>query len=534
MENRKRIVKTVIDIGNRKLKGIIGEMTQDGVLILEQADVISSGIERSSITNTMELSGALGALIEKLKKANRLIDKITIGVGGKTVKTKRGEITYEFDKKQITEEDVENFLEKAKKELLTSREVLLHKEIYNIKVDNIKNIKSPVGRIGSHLQADVYLIYMERDEYRKYDEVCSKLNLKIENVLASSYASALSTLRLQDRKNGVVLVDIGESSTDIVIYAYDRLIFLDSIQVGTMHYINDITYLPTYVEYKTRHTTSGEKKTLSKKAARDIFERYHRKEIALDKAYTRDGLTYMGDYIREIIDYRNTEVAGLIKELITNSGFAPLGKKITITGGGANIDGLEEKISQITQKNTKKILPIKIPGLKTNNTNFASVIGLFGDAIDKVYQRMMTPQPKEKIEVKLAPVPPRKSMETPIENPVEKKGTKDFYPPSNTTTLVKPTPVNSINPIDVREVEDPTAKTEPNKGIILVEPTTIKEDPVVPSIDTTDPEDDLKKILEKYKGIDTANVDNEEDDFKFSKWLKNGIKKVKEWTENFE
>lgn len=95
----KKIVKTVIDIGNRKIKGIIGRMIPDGVSVLEYAEVFSSGIEKSNITNTIELSGALGALIEKLKGNDRPIEKVTIGIGGKNVKTKRVPYKYEFPKK---------------------------------------------------------------------------------------------------------------------------------------------------------------------------------------------------------------------------------------------------------------------------------------------------------------------------------------------------------------------------------------------------------------------------------------------------
>lgn len=385
----KKIIKTVIDIGNRKIKGIIGRMIPDGVSVLEYAEVFSSGIEKSNITNTIELSGALGALVEKLKSNDRPIEKVTIGIGGKNIKTKRVPYKYEFPKKQITEEDIENFFQSAKREFLKSNEILLHKEIYNLKIDDSGTIKNVLGKIGSQLLGDVYFIYIEDEEYRKYQDITRKIGLQIEDIVCSAYASALSTLRTDERNQGVALIDIGEGSTDIIIYKYDKLVFMDSIPMGTMNYVNDITFLPTFVSYKTKHSVDNQK-TISKKAARDIFDRYRRKEIDNEKAYIKENITYMGDYIREIVEYRNKEIAKLVKDLLTNSGLLlTLGKNIVLTGGGANIEGLSEKIYDFVGKTPKKVLPIKLPGLKENSSSLAAVIGLFGEAIDKEYKKIV-------------------------------------------------------------------------------------------------------------------------------------------------
>jgi|GEM_PF-4538452 len=527
METKKRILKTVVDISNGRLKGIIGEMTSNGVNVLEQADALSGGIEKSIITDTSALSGALGTLIDKLKKSNRLIDRITLGVSGKGVKSKRGEVIYKFEEKRsITEKDVTKFIEKAKNDLLTSREVVLHNEIYNIKVDNLRNIKSPVGRLGSQLQASVYFIYMERDEYKKYEEVCSKLNLKIENILSSSYAAALSTLRAQDRKNGIIMVDIGENSIDIVIYAYDKLIFLESAHGGIVQYISDLTHLPTYVEYKTKNYTSGDRNTISEKSARDILGRFYRKEILPQKSYTKDGLTYMGDYIKEIIDIRSDVIAQLIKDLLIKSKFSEMGKKIIITGGGANIEGLEEKISDITQKNTKKLLPVKIPGLKSNATAFASVIGLFGEAIDSEYKKILSLSKKSEANLSSASeAKVVKKSESVSKNPMDEYST-------NTTYSEKSPPTSSVNPnvlgSTTNEVPNKTSVSGDEKytdDSIEVAQKALNSD--FGDIKRIDEEETLKDLLDRHEEEETLDEEGES-------FLKKGYNKFKEWFKNFE
>ncbi|MGF6907030.1 cell division protein FtsA [Fusobacterium sp. PH5-44] len=539
----KKIIKTVIDIGNRKIKGIIGKMSPDGVSVLEYAEVFSSGIEKSNITNTIELSGALGALIEKLKSNDRPIEKVTIGIGGKNIKTKRVPYKYEFPKKQITEEDIENFFQNAKKEFLNSNEVLLHKEIYNLKIDDSGTIKNVLGKIGSQLLGDVYFIYIEEDEFRKYKDITRKIGLQLEDIVSSAYASALSTLRTDERKQGVALIDIGEGSTDIIIYKYDKLVFMDSIPMGTMNYVNDITFLPAFVSHKTKHSIDNQK-TISKKAARDIFDRYRRKEIDVEKAYIKENITYMGDYIREIIDFRNKEIAKLIKELLTNSGLLlTLGKNIVLTGGGSNIEGLCEKIYDFVGKTPKKVLPIKLPGLKENSNSLAAVIGLFGEAIDKEYKKIIGSNLKSSKSNKSSNGSNTidKRIDNPVNIPDRDKPISLAGEKSPTIAEVKPAipdPKNILTskPFDnnrdnaLKEILD-THISRNNSSTVNSRPANI--DNTLVSANNIDPAENLENIdINHIDGIEI--IDDYPRESRVSSIIKNVGSKIKEWTDYFK
>jgi len=386
-------VKTVIDIGNDKIKGIIGEMTYagadslPGVSILKYVEIPGSGMEKSEITDELSLSAVIARTLENLKINDGPVEKVTLGLGGTAFRTARKNgLTIAFDEREITEKEIEDFYEAAERELLKPGDRVVHREMYNIKVsDDNKTIPSPLGRKSSQLRADVYFVYMEEALCRRYERLMKKIpdGPEIEDVMANGYAAAMATLRNEDKTNGVVLVDIGEGSTDIVMFKYNRLLFFDSFKLGTMHFVMDLCSLPEYINYIEQEKRCTQS-VINKKYAREFYDMYLRGEIGDNKMYARDGVACRGEYVRNIIELRCEQLAREIKDRVPElkGGF----RGIVLTGGGARVPGVAEKIRTITKYPVKASLPVRINGLTEVNERMSAVIGLFGEAIEKAFE----------------------------------------------------------------------------------------------------------------------------------------------------
>ena len=377
-DNKDSIIKTAVDMGNMKIKAVTGELSADGehLKILGYVEVPSRGIKKSVVENPEELSHCLAYALGQLREQTGIpIEKVSIGISGEAIKSRTTNVRYSFDEKEIGEKEVDTLIRMAEHELLTGKERVLKREIYNIRVNNSGIIKNPIGVTGKEMQGDVHLIYIDEAEAEKLVEVVNRIGLEAENVLLNAYASAKASLDDEDRRMGVALIDIGEGSTDIILFKNDKLIYSKSLPLGGMHYVNDISYLFQ----------------ISKQEAFEILSKLKDKDIHEEHIFCGDTKKVSVVDIKNIIDARTEDIISFITQTIEESGFnGYLGKGLVLTGGAIVIDGLLEKINKKTGYVVRKVLPHAFRGLEDVDASMATVIGIFSEIMEEEYNRMQS------------------------------------------------------------------------------------------------------------------------------------------------
>lgn len=385
MINREKIVKTVIDIGNGKIKAITGELSSNGEVlkVLKYIEGPSYGMVKNEIRDGEALSKAIDSVVEKLRVATEQeIDSVTIGISGDSIKSRTLNMEYNFPEEEVTEEHIKALISDAEKKALTSEEQIIKTEIYNMRVDNSGIIKNPLGILGSKLQGDIHLIYTDKKRVSKLVETINRIGIDVENIVLNAYASAKSTLGEEDRRMGVALADIGEGSTDIILYKNDKLIYTKTIPLGGMHFKSDLVYIL---------------KLNDDEDAIEILNKYRDRDIS------QDGYIYYGDgkhiaalELEDFINARVEEIIDFINDTIEKSGFnGYLGKGLVLTGGVIsdkiiNVEKLLEKINKKTGYVARRVLPSEFSGLEEVTTSMATVIGIFYEVMEEEDRKMRT------------------------------------------------------------------------------------------------------------------------------------------------
>lgn len=385
MINRDKIVKTVIDIGNGKIKAITGELSSNGEVlrVLKYVEGPSYGMIKNEIRDGEALSKSINNVVEKLRMAtDQEIEAVTIGISGDGIKSRTTNIEYNFSETEVTEEQMKALLVEAEKKVLSQDEQIIKTEIYNIKVDNSGIIKNPLGILGSKLQGDVHLIYTEKKRVAKLVEIINRIGIDVENIVLNAYASAKSTLGEEDKRMGVALADIGEGSTDIILYKNDKLIYTKTIPLGGMHFKSDLVYIL---------------KLTDDEDAIEILNKYRDRDISPDGyIYYGDGKHIAALELEDFINARVEEIIDYIDNAIEKSGFnGYLGKGLVLTGGVIsdkiiNPEKLLEKINKKTGYVARRVLPSEFSGLEEVTTNMATVIGLFYEVMEEEDRKMRT------------------------------------------------------------------------------------------------------------------------------------------------
>lgn len=385
MINRDKIVKTVIDIGNGKIKAITGELSSNGEVlrVLKYVEGPSYGMIKNEIRDGELLSRSINSVVEKLRMAtDQEIEAVTIGISGDSIKSRTINIEYNFSETEVTEEQMKALLVEAEKKVLSPEEQIIKTEIYNIKVDNSGIIKNPMGILGSKLQGDVHLIYTDKKRVAKLVEIINRIGIDVENIVLNAYASAKSTLGEEDKRMGVALADIGEGSTDIILYKNDKLIYTKTIPLGGMHFKSDLVYIL---------------KLTDDEDAIEILNKYRDRDISPDGyIYYGDGKHIAALELEDFINARVEEIIDYIDTTIEKSGFnGYLGKGLVLTGGVIsdkiiNTEKLLEKINKKTGYVARRVLPSEFSGLEEVTTNMATVIGLFYEVMEEEDRKMRT------------------------------------------------------------------------------------------------------------------------------------------------
>ncbi|MGL6099788.1 MAG: cell division protein FtsA [Fusobacteriaceae bacterium] len=376
MPNIKNIVKTVVEVGNAKVKVLVGELYENGtkIKVLAYAESESEGIKKSQIENPEILKNVVQSVIEKVQlQTEHQIEDIVLGMSSVNTRSKTINKKINFQETEIQEIHIEQLFSEAAKDILKSGERILKKELYNIRVNNSGIVRNPIGMVGKEIQGDIHFICVDELELSNYEEVINRSGFHVEQILLNSIGSAEAVLDQEEKEKGVALIDIGEGLTDILIFKNSKLIYSKSIPLGAMHYINDLAYILE----------------VSKIEAIEVLKKFEEYKENEKYFLISSGRKFTISHIKNIIDARTGDITKFILETIEESGFnGYLGRGIVLTGGASLIDELIEKIISQTGYRVTIKEPPALRGMENVTPSMSSIIGIFLEILKEEIQKL--------------------------------------------------------------------------------------------------------------------------------------------------
>ena len=379
------IRKVALDIGNNRIKLLVGEMTSDfqRMAVTKYINVKSKGIKKSIIENSEQLAEAIGEAVRKAESLEEPITKVSLALGGSKISSVTVSVGLSFPEKEVEKADIDNLLKEAKKQAFLGKEGeyrILYKEIYNKKTDR-KITKNPLGMLCKELEADVHLVYIEEDYVKKFIDIVNKVGLDVDRIYLKSYTSAKGTLDGEAWKLGAIYVDIGYGSTSVTILKKEKVLYTKSIPLGEMHYITDLKSM-----FK-----------LSETEAEEIIKKLKSREFESDGTIRSGGRKILLKDIKDIILARTEDVIMFIKNIIDVASFSETFQKgIILNGRVIEIEGIYEKIASKFNCIVRKMKPIPLKGLSNPSYSDAVVVGIFIEDMEKEYRHYIE---KEKVTV---------------------------------------------------------------------------------------------------------------------------------------
>lgn len=332
-----------IDLGTTKVVTIIGEKTDNGrfrILAYDEAE--SSGIRRGQVENIQHVIEAITPTIESVRQNTNIsmIDEVFVGIAGQHIRCieNRADCTRDNYDTEITDTEVRQLENSMYKIRMEPGEEVLHVIPQHYNVDDALGVNDPVGRLGQRLSANFHII-IGKASSAKHTELCiERVGLKLQRLILEPLASARAVLTEDEKEVGVVMVDMGGGTTDLVVY-YDNVVRHTAvIPFGGNIITEDIKKGCGILHRQAEQIKLQYGSCLASMAADN-------KVIAVPGIAGREQREIAFKSLANIIEARLSEIIDMVMFEINRSGYAnKLAAGIVFTGGGAQMTHLPQFI----------------------------------------------------------------------------------------------------------------------------------------------------------------------------------------------
>ncbi|MBD3841236.1 MAG: cell division protein FtsA [Campylobacterales bacterium] len=370
-----------IDIGTTNIHAVVAANDYNNKInILGIGSGKSEGVQKGHIVDINQAGASIKeAVLSAISSSGTSISKAIVSISGANTRTIRSVGSINIPSGQITHNEIKQVLNMA----LYNAKVIPDDDAIHVlpvyfKVDDGSHILNPLSMNGSRLEVSVNVITAKKTNLTNVRNAIKQANLEVDKFVLSGYANAIATLEQDQKKLGSAVLNVGGSTTQIVVYKGTTLIYNDFLPIGSEHITNDISVM-LHTPYSAANMVKNkygsllpikeddEANTITKVKLPILGNEVDSKEISIAQ-------------IQPIIHARVEEILTLVNEnLLQSSILDSIDGGIIITGGLAKIPGIKELASLVFPN-----LPVKISNPKNikngyidfNNPTYSTIVGL--------------------------------------------------------------------------------------------------------------------------------------------------------------
>lgn len=365
-------IVVALDIGSSKMSCAVATIDRGRVSVIGAYTHPSQGIKDGVVNN---IDKAVSAISETLNKAEMMsghaISRVAVTVSGTHIESlnSHGVVAVSGEDSEISAEDLMRVNEAAQAISLPSSRLIIDVIPREYIVDKQRGILDPTGMTGVRLEVEANIIHGSMTAIKNLTKCVQQVGVEVDDLIYTGLASGEAVLTDTEKELGVMLIDIGSDTMDIIIYTGGRPVYAAVIPVGGQDITNDIAIgLRTLLE----DAEYIKIKLATEEALAD-------KNIYIDKEGRESkiarGELYVGDLnigvdtvsksaLNDIIFRRIEESFKFAHIYMKKAGFdKKLPAGVVITGGTAQIRGIEKIAENVFKLSSRVGYPIGLTGI---------------------------------------------------------------------------------------------------------------------------------------------------------------------------
>ena len=365
-----------IDVGTTKICTLVAEIAAEGEMrILGVGVAPAAGLSRGMVDNIRDASESIRGSVEKAERssATRILSA-HVGIAGSHIQSlnNRGIVAIPERQRPIAADDISRALDGARVVSLPANREILHVIPRYYVVDGQDSVSDPLGMYGQRLDVETHIITGTVSAIHNLTHCIEGIGVQVDSLILQPLASAEAVLEEEEKRQGVVVADIGGGTTDVAVFLDGAVYHTAVLPVGGHHLTRDVVIglRCPYQAAEQAKSTAGH----AIPSSIDPDETVELEAFGSEKRKTIDRRQ-----LCEIIQARTEEILEMVVMEVKRSVQGDIvSAGLVLTGGTAKLAGIDILAEQVTGLPARVGRPRNLQGLSDTLADpaYAASVGL--------------------------------------------------------------------------------------------------------------------------------------------------------------
>ncbi len=372
-----------IDLGSSVVTTVVGERSEHGYLhVLGVGAVPAGGIEAGQISHVARAAQSITASVDQAERSSgRQILSAGIALSGAHIESlnNRGVAAIPSLEFPIQDDDLRRAIDAGRAVTLDPSRTLIHAIPRFYVVDSQNRVLDPRGMHGQRLDVEIHLVTASQGAIQNAVHCVEQAGIGVELIASQAVVSAAHLVRPDEAEQGVLVVDLGAGTTDIVAYADGAIAHTTSLPVGGNHITRDLS-----IGLRCSPETAEAAKRQYGQAVPDLIPP---DPEPIELSGFSEGRTHSVSpvFLSEIVRDRIVEIVALLLERVSERQLhQSLAGGVILTGGGSQLVGVDTLFEALTGSAVRVAAPSGVYGLadRLGDGSSTAAVGLLDWMLD--------------------------------------------------------------------------------------------------------------------------------------------------------
>lgn len=373
-------IYAAIEIGTTRTVLAVGEGEATGrVRMLGHTEIPSTNVRKSQILNLDDATRSIKSIIQNAEKnlkgtaASLTLCTAYLVVSGRHIEVSPYSVTTVVGGTKVGDDEINEVLNSSRNYAIPKNRELLDVIEQDYVIDNLTGITTPKGMSGRILKLNTLHIHADKNRIQDAKTAADNAKLEIEEPLFAVTCAADAVLEEHEKKNGVLVLDLGGGSTGYAIYTDGYLASAGVLGVGGDHITNDIAHA-----FQTTNSQAETLKASESSASLSGLTGLSARVNIPSSSALMDNRTISRRALNTVVNARVKEIFRMIRDTLESRDLLNrLHSGAVLSGGGAKLNDIEQIAEQILGVSVRRGRVINVDGLdsESDSHNLAAVAG---------------------------------------------------------------------------------------------------------------------------------------------------------------